>query len=88
MCPAKGGYGHPFKAGREVTQGRPLVAKLFDIIVNTMVRKWMRLMRKTLDDSEGNLANQVEALFAIFYVDDGYISSRVAEFLQEALDIL
>jgi len=57
------------------------LAKLFDIIVDAVVHKWMRLMRKTLDDLEGNLANRVKALFAIFYVDDGYISSRDAEFL-------
>ncbi len=31
------------------------------------------------DDSHGELAAQVEALFAIFYVDDGYIASIDAE---------
>jgi hypothetical protein len=35
-----------------------------------------------------NLAARVEALFAILYVNDGYIASTDAEFLQEALDIL
>ena len=45
-------------------------------------------MRETLDNSEGYLSDQIEALFAIFYVDEGYIASRDAEFLQEALDIL
>ena len=48
----------------------------------------MRIMRETLDDSDGELAAQVEALFAIFYVNDGCIASKDAEFLQEALDIL
>ena len=48
----------------------------------------MRLMHETLDNSGGYLTNQIEALFAIFYVDDGYIASRDAEFLQEALNIL
>jgi hypothetical protein len=48
----------------------------------------MRLMRKALDDSDGQLAARVKELFAIFYVDDGYIASRDAEFLQEALEIL
>jgi hypothetical protein len=48
----------------------------------------MRIMRETLDDLDGKLATQVEALFAIFYVDDGYIASKDAEFLQESLDIL
>ena len=48
----------------------------------------MRLMRETLDDSGGYLSNQIKALFVIFYVDDGYIASRDAEFLLEALNIL
>ncbi len=81
VCCAKGNYGPPFKAGREVTQGGPLLAKLFNILVEAVVRKWMRLMRETLNDSEGQLANRVKEHFAIFYVDDGYIASRYAEFL-------
>jgi len=88
VCRAKGNYGRPFKAGRGVTQGGPLLAKLFNIIVDEVVREWLRLMRETLDDSGGYLTDQIEALFDIFYVDDGYIASRDAEFLQEALDIL
>ena len=70
VCRAKGNYGRPFKAGRGVTQGGPLSAKLFNIIVDAVVREWMRIMRETLDDSDGKLAARVEALFAIFYVDD------------------
>jgi len=46
------------------------------------------LMRETLDDSDGQLAVRVKELFTIFYVNDGYIASRDAEFLQEALNIL
>jgi len=61
---------------------------LFNIIVDAVVREWMRIMREMLDDSDGKLATRVEALFAIFYVDDGYIASKDAEFLQESLDIL
>ena len=88
VCRAKGNYGRPFKAGRGVTQGGPLSAKLFNILVDAVVREWMRLMRETLDDSDGQLAIIVKELFAFFYVDDGYIASRDAEFLQEALNIL
>ena len=88
VCRAKGNYGQPFKASRGVTQGGALSAKLFNIIVNAVVCEWLRLMRETLDDSGGYLSTQIEALFTIFYVDDGYIASRDAEFLQEALDIL
>ncbi len=39
VCQAKGNYGRPFKAGSSVTQGRPLLAKLFIIVVNAMVRE-------------------------------------------------
>jgi hypothetical protein len=88
VCRVKGNYGRPFKAGHGVTQGGPLLVKLFNILVNTVVREWMRLMSEMLDDSDGQLAIRVKELFAIFYVDDGYIASREAEFLQEALDIL
>ncbi len=70
-----------------MTQGGPLSAKLFNIIINGVVCEWMKLMREMLDDSAGDLTDQIEALFAIFYVDDGHIASRDAEFFQEALDI-
>ncbi len=88
VCQAKGNYGRPFKAGRGVTQGGPLLAKLFNIIVNAVVQEWMRLMRTMIDDVDGNLAKRITGLFAMFYVDDGYIPSHDAEFLQEALNIL
>jgi hypothetical protein len=32
VCRAKGNYGRLFKAGRGVTQGEPLSAKLFNIL--------------------------------------------------------
>jgi hypothetical protein len=88
VCHAKGNYGQPFKASRGVTQGGPLSAKLFNLIVDAVIREWIWLMCDTLDDPQGRLTNQIEALFAIFYVDNGYIASRDAEFLQSALDIL
>ena len=80
VCCAKGNYGRPFKAGRGVTQGGPLSAKLFNIIIDAVVCEWMQLMRETLDDSDGQLAIRVKELFTKFYVDDGYIASRDAEF--------
>jgi hypothetical protein len=75
VCRAKGNYGRPFKAGRGVTQGGPLSAKLSNLIVDAVILEWMRLMHETLDDSGGYLTDQIEAFFAIFYVDDGYIAS-------------
>jgi hypothetical protein len=88
VCQAKGNYGRPFKAGRGVTQEGPLSAKLFNIVVDAVVREWMRLMRATIDNADNDLAKRIAGLFAVFYVNDGYIASRNAEFLQEALNIL
>ncbi len=88
VCRAKGNYGRPFKAGRGATQGGPLLAKLFSILVDAVVQEWMRLMPATINDTDSNLAEGIASLFAVFYVDDGYIASPNEEFLQEALDIL
>ncbi len=37
VCQAAGNYGTAFKAGRGVTQGGPLLAKLFNILVDAVV---------------------------------------------------
>jgi hypothetical protein len=40
VCPVSGNYGTPFKTGRGVTQGGPLLTKLFNhIMVDAMVRE-------------------------------------------------
>ncbi len=64
------------------------MANSFNIVVNTVVHEWMRLMCKMLNGVEGDLAKCIEGLFAVFYVNDGYIASPNVESLQEALDIL
>jgi hypothetical protein len=71
-----------------VTQGGPLSAKLFNILIDAVVWEWMWMMRDMIDDADSNLAEPIKGLFAVFYVDDGYIASCNAEFLQEALGIL
>jgi len=88
VCRASGNYGTPFKASRGVTQGGPLSAKLFNIMVNAVVREWMRLLREELEMEmeEEELDEMMETLFAIFYVDDVYIALRDPVFLQRAID--
>jgi hypothetical protein len=88
ICWAKENYSQPFKASCSVTQGGPLSAKLFNIVINMVVCEWMGLMHKMINDVEGNLAECIEGRFAVFFVDNGFIASCNAEFLQEALDIL
>ena len=44
VCLVKGNYGRPLQAGRGVTQGGPLLLRLFNILVDSVIREWMRLM--------------------------------------------
>ena len=91
VCWAKGNYGRAFQAGRGVTQGGPLSAKLFNILVDAVVQEWMRLIREMLDNGgmgEEEREALLETLFAIFYVDDGHIASQDHVFLQQVMDTL
>ena len=62
------------------------MAKLFNILVDAVVREWLRLLREELDMEEEEMDGMMETLFAIFYVDDAYIASRDPVFLQQAID--
>ena len=75
--------------GRGVTQGGPLSAKLFKIVVDNKVREWHKIVRVGMDvEDEEELDLLLTALFAIFYVDDAYVAARDPVFLQRALNIL
>jgi hypothetical protein len=88
VCCALGNYGRPFCAGKCVTQGGPLPAKLFNILVDTLVREWLCQL------SDGGIVDPEEldllmaAFFAIFYVDDACLAARDPNFLQVALNSL
>ena len=88
VCRTSGFYGLAFKAGRGVTQGRLLSAKLFNILVNAVAHKWFRQLRDDGDYAEGEIKELSATFFAIFYVDDAYLASWDAAFLQRSLDIL
>ncbi len=88
VCRAAGNYGTAFKAGRGVTQGGPLSAKLFNILVNAVVRKWVWQLKEDGDYKEGELVVLSATFFAIFYVDNAYLASWDAGFLQHALTLL
>ena len=85
VCRALGNYGTPFKAGRGVTQGGPLSAKLFNIMVDAVA---LRELREGGDYEEWERDDLISTFFAIFYVDDAYLASRDPDFLQRALDLL
>ena len=88
VCWASGYYGTPFKAGRGVTQGGPLSAKLFNILVDAVVREWFWQLQESGEYKEDKLFRMMAAFFDIFYVDDACLASWDAGFLQHALDIL
>jgi hypothetical protein len=88
VCWVSGYYGTPFKAGRGVTQGRPLSAKLFNILVDAVVREWFWQLQESGEYVEDELFQMMMTFFAILYVDDAYLASWDAGFLQHALDIL
>ncbi len=71
-----------------MTQGGPLSAKLFNILVDVVVREWVRLLQDESKLEEEVIGQLLATFFAIFYVDDAYLASRDPEFLQQALDIL
>jgi hypothetical protein len=45
ICHASGNYCTPFKMGCGVTQGSPLLAKLFNMMVDAVVREWLQILR-------------------------------------------
>jgi hypothetical protein len=61
VCRSSENYGVPFKAGRGVTQGGPLSAKLFNLLVDAVAREWLsRLSREAArDHGEEELAKLV-----------------------------
>ena len=83
-----GNYGMFFKVGRGVTQGGPLSAKLFNILVDAVTREWFRELREGGNFKVWELDELMATFFVIFYVNDAYLASRDVVFLQPALDIL
>ncbi len=88
VCHASVNYRGPFCAGRGVTQGGPLSAKLFNILVDAVVREWLRQLCDggIVDPEELDLL--MTAFFAIFYVNDANLAARDPDFLQVALNSL
>jgi hypothetical protein len=71
-----------------VTQGGPLSAKLFNIMVDAVVREWLHQLRNNgiVDPEELDLL--MGAFFTTFYVDDAYLAARDPDFLQVASNSL
>ncbi len=88
VCKVSVEYGTPFKAGRSVTQGGPLSAKLFNVLVDAVAREWLRELWEGSTLKPDEIDRLMATFFAIFYVDDAYLASRDPDFLQRALDVI
>ena len=84
---AGGSYGRRFRAGRGVTQGGPLSPCLFNLIVDAVVREWLRQVLGD-DVARGEMGMEIRRLLTAFYVDDGVLASTDPVFLQDAFDKL
>ncbi len=69
-----------------MTQGGPLLAKLFNRMVDAVVREWHQILREESDLEGEELVEMMDALFAIFYVDNVYLAARDPNLLQQAID--
>jgi hypothetical protein len=56
VCRAAENYGTAFKAGRGVAQGGPLSAKLFNILVDAVMREWIWQLEEDGDYEEDKFA--------------------------------
>jgi hypothetical protein len=88
MCHTAGNYGTAFMTGCGITQGGPLSAKLFNILVDAVMHEWVRLLEEDGDYKEGKLVVLTSTFFAIVYVNNVYLASQDAGFLQHALTLL
>ncbi len=66
VCYALCNYGTPFKVGCGVTQGSPLSAKLFNILINAVPREWIQDLQEDGVYEEEGLAHLMVTFFAIF----------------------
>ena len=90
MVARQSGYHGPvFNSTRGCTQGCVFSPKLFNIILDAVLRHWLSLV---IDDA-GTIVSHgfglsVADRFALFYADDGLIGARNADWLQNALQVL
>ncbi len=88
VCQASVIYGTPFQAWRSITQGGPLSAKLFNVLVDAVAWEWLRELREGSALEPDEIDHLMATFFAIFHVDDAYLAPCDPDFLQRALDII
>ena len=87
ICRAQGRYGDVFRAFRGLTQGGPLSPRIFNVLVDAIIREWLKEVLGE-EASESGIGAAIYLFLALFYADDGYIASINEEMLQDAMDKL
>ena len=87
VCRAGGRYGTPFQTFRGVTQGGPLSPRIFNVMVDAVVRAWIAQMLGA-EAAEHGYGEELRKILTIFYADDALLASRDPALLQEALDVM
>ena len=87
VCCAGGCCGEPFRARRGVTQGGPFSPRIFNTMVDAIVREWLRRIVGSGAMTVG-VGEEIRQFLAAFYADNGLVQSRDPVRLQASLDTL
>ena len=89
LVPRHNGFHKPaFPATRGATQGGLVSLTFFNVVVENFIRTWMTI---TVEEQRVNHDRLVETsgrCLGVFYVNDGMVISRDADWLQHAMNIL
>ena len=87
VCRSGGFFGEPFRAWRGVTQGGLFSPRIFNTMVDAIVREWLR---RTIGNGAMTvvIGEEIRSFLAAFYADDGLIQSRDPARLQTSLNTL
>ncbi len=87
VCRVSGFYGSPFKTLRGATQGGPDSPRLFNVIVNAVVREWLRQLLGA-EAAQLGCGEDVQRFLSLFYADDGVVATRCEEMHGRAVTLL
>ena len=76
-----------FSAGRGITQGGPFSPRIFNVVINAVVWEWLR-QTLGVEVARRALGDLARTILVVFYADDGVLSARCPEWLQNSFTIL
>ena len=87
VCRAGGCYGVPFRGHRGVTQGDNLSPRIFNVVVDAVIREWLHHLIGE-EVAWLGIRFEVRNRQVLFFADDGLLASRDPTWLQNSFDIL